>query len=228
MPERSCSRVAAQVGPADRAREEDVAAEDERRVELVADEDDRAGAVAGDLADLEREAGQLDPLAVGDEPVGRGARSAACRTGAQVGVGVGQQAGLVAADEQGARRGTPASSPALPAMWSACPCVLRIAASLQRAADSSTVKDRLRVEAGIDHRRLLRRARLPDDVGHFCRMEPTRSTRSCKGRSRPLTSLRFRSCFAFRWGVIVKRCNESVSGFAKSRPRPLETMTNTL
>src|SRR4051812_24035445 len=43
--------VAPEVGPADRAGEQDVAAEDERGVELVADEDDRAGAVARDLAD---------------------------------------------------------------------------------------------------------------------------------------------------------------------------------
>ena len=62
-----------QVGPADGAGEEDVAAEHEGGLGVEADEDDRAGAVAGDLADLEVEPAELEPLAVVDEPVGLGA-----------------------------------------------------------------------------------------------------------------------------------------------------------
>ena len=62
-------------------------------VELVADEDDRAGAVAGNLADLERQTRQLEPLAVGDEPVGRRAGQRHAERGAQVRLGVGRASG---------------------------------------------------------------------------------------------------------------------------------------
>ena len=122
--------------------------------------------MAGDLADLERQAGQLDALAVGDEPVGRGARQRHSERGAQIGVGIGQQPGLVAADQQGCRgvgllhRGVAGNVVDVPVR-------VENRRDLQRSA-LEHLEDRLQVEAGIDHQRLpLPWCRLPDDVGHF-------------------------------------------------------------
>ena len=100
--------IAPQVGPADRAGEQDVAAEDERRVVGRADEDDRAGAVPGNLADLEREARDLEHLAVVDQPVGGRAGDRDPERAAQVELGVAERGGLVPADDQGGVRDRPA------------------------------------------------------------------------------------------------------------------------
>ena len=97
-----------------------------------------------------RESGDFDPFAVGDQAVGLGAGDRQSERSAHVGLGSRSKSGLVATDDQRARREMPPSSPRLPAIWSAWPCVLRIAArrSLRRR---ESLQDRLGVESGIDH-----------------------------------------------------------------------------
>ena len=63
--------IASQISSTDGAGKQDVTPDDEGRVIGRADEDDRAGAVAG-TADLEREARDLDLLAVVHQAIGGG------------------------------------------------------------------------------------------------------------------------------------------------------------
>ena len=78
--------VAPQVGPADGAGEKHVAPEHKGGIELVANKDDRAGAVSGDLANLEAESRELDPFAVVDQAVGLGTGDRQSERCAQVGL----------------------------------------------------------------------------------------------------------------------------------------------
>jgi len=64
-----------EIGPTDAAAEEHVAADDERRRGGMHHVDDVPARVAGNLADLEGEAGDGDGLEVVEQPIGRGLTS---------------------------------------------------------------------------------------------------------------------------------------------------------
>ena len=98
--------IASQIGSTDRAGKQDVTPDDKGRVVGRADEDDRAGAVAGNLADLERETRDLDLLAIVHQAIGGWTGDRDPERAAQIDIGVAERGDLVAADDQrGVRMG---------------------------------------------------------------------------------------------------------------------------
>ena len=211
----------------------------------VEDEDDRAGAVAGDLADLELEPGQLEPLAVVDQAVGLGAGDRQAERGAHVGLGVREQGRLVAADDQ--RR------------LGECLLHRRVARDVvgvavrvqdrrraQAAACSGRSRIDSRVESRIDHEglrppgqpdhvadlrergrfdrfnRIVRHQRStpPSDRPCRTRSADSRLVRHCKSPSRPRTPSGYSSRVGIISMLVAERSERHWSGSC-SRIRPI-------
>ena len=116
-------------------------------------ENDRAGAVSGNLADVEREARRSStrsPSSRRRSAGGLDEREA--ERGGSPGwpFRVAEKVGLVAADHAAARRISRAFMAALPAMWSAWPWVLRMAAGVSACRFSRIARIVSDVEARID------------------------------------------------------------------------------
>ena len=86
--------------------------------------------MAGRLAHLEGHPGGFDRVAALHLAIRRRTGQRDAVGSGQVSHRIGQLRGLAASDHEGAVRDSDFSSAALPAMWSACPCVFRMAASV--------------------------------------------------------------------------------------------------
>ena len=156
---RSCRR---EVISSNAAAEQYVAAEDDPFV--AKDENDVAGGMAGDFANIHGQSGEIQSIAVADKFVRRRTDDFEAKRSAQIQIGIFEKRSSPAPIIKGTA-GNAAFRSALPAMWSAWPWVLMIAAGASPRSDEE-FENRVRLGAGIDYDRVLP-AFVPDDVSVF-------------------------------------------------------------